>query len=61
MKLQPPKKDWKTRCPPPKISYKTNLTIGKTLTKKSESLKVKIKTQIGERDSEMVAIYVTLF
>ena len=42
------------------ISYKPDSTIRKTTTDKSDSLKVKIKTQPGERDSETVAIYVPL-
>ena len=61
MKLQLPKEDRKNRVPTPPISHKTNVTIGKTLTGKSESLKVNINTQAGESDSEMVAIYVPLF
>ena len=61
MKLHLPKEYWKNRVPTPPISHKTNVTIGKTLTGKSESLKVNINTQAGESDSEMVAIYVPLF
>ena len=61
MKLQLPKEDWKTRVQPPPISYKPDVTIGKTLTDKSDFLKFNIKTQPGERDSETVEIYVPLF
>ena len=61
MKLHPPKEDWKNCRPPPPISYKANPTIGNNPTDKSGSLRVGIKIQPGERESEMVAIYVTLF
>ena len=42
-------------------TYKANPTIGKTPTDKSDSLKVDIKTQPGERNIKTVAIYVPLF
>ena len=45
----------------PSISYKPDLTIGKTPADKSDSLKVDIKTQPGERDIKMVAIFIPLF
>ena len=61
MKLQPPRVYFKNRGPPPPISYKPNVTIGKTPTENSDSLKVDIKTQPGESDSERVAIYMPLF
>ena len=61
MKPQLPKCDWKNRGPTPPICYKTNTTIVKTPTDKSDSLKVNIKTELGERDSKTVAIYVPLF
>ena len=51
----------KTQGPPTPISYKANVTIRKTLTDKSESLKVDIKTQPGKRESKTVVVYVTLF
>ena len=60
MKLQPPKEDWNNQVPTPPISYKPGKTIGKTPTEKLDYLKVDIKTQPGERDSETVAIYMTL-
>ena len=61
MKLQLPQKYWKNRGPPPLILYKSDPTIVKTLIDKSNSLKVDIKTQPGERDIETVAIYVQFF
>ena len=61
MKLKLPKEDWKNHGPPPMNSYKPDPNISKTLTEKLETLKVEIKTQSGERDSETVVIYVPLF
>ena len=61
MKIKLPKEYWNTWGLPPPISYKPDATIGKMLTDKSGSLKVDIKTQRGERYSEMVAINVPLF
>ena len=61
MKLQLPTEYWQKRGPPPPIFYKAEPTLGKTPTEKSDPLKVDIKTQPGERDSEMVVIYVPLF
>ena len=61
MKLQIPKGYLKTRGPPPPISYKTDVTIGKKPTDKFDSLKIDIKTQLGERYSETVKIYVPIF
>ena len=61
MKLQLPKYDCKIRGTLPPIYYKPNTTIGKSLKDKFYSFKVNIKTQPGERDSKMVAIYVPLF
>ena len=58
MKLHLTKKNWKTRVLPPSISYNADVKIGKTLTDKLESLKINIKTQPGDRDSETVTIYV---
>ena len=60
MKLHPPKA-YRKNCVPPLIYYKADPTIDKTLTNKSDSLKVNIKTQPGERDNKTVAIYVALF
>ena len=45
----------------PPISYNTNITIRKTPTENSDYLKVNIKNQPRERDSETVAIYMPLF
>ena len=61
MKLHTPKEDWKNCGPPPLISYKADPTIGKTPMDKSDSLKVNIKTQPGEKESDTVAIYMLLF
>ena len=61
MKIQQPKEDWNNIGPSLLISYKANPTIDKTPTDKSDSLKVDIKTQPGERESGMVEIYVPLF
>ena len=61
IKLQIPKYDLNNCNPPPPIFYKPNPTIGKTLTDKSDSLMVDIKTQPGDRDSKTVAINVPLF
>ena len=60
MKIHLPKEDRKSWGLPPPISYKPDATTGKTLTENSDSLKVDIKTQPGERYSEMVEIYVPL-
>ena len=43
------------------IYYNPNVTIEKTPTENSESLKINIKTQPGEKDSETVDIYMPLF
>ena len=43
------------------ISYKPDVTIGKTPTEKSDLMKVDIKTQPGDSYSDTVAIYVPLF
>ena len=61
MKIYPQKEEWKTRCPTPPISYRSNPTLGKTPTDKLDSLKVDIKTQPGDRDSKTVVIYMPLF
>ena len=61
MKPQIPQEDWKTWVLPPPISYKADPTLGKTPTDKSDSIKVDIKTQHGESDSNMVEIFVPLF
>ena len=61
MKLQLPGADWKNQGPPPLVSYKPGATIRKTPMEKSDSLKVDIKTQPGERYSDTMAIYMTLF
>ena len=61
MKLHLPQKDWKTRSLQPPISYKIDVTTGKIPTHKSEFLKVDINTQSEERDSETVAIYLSIF
>ena len=61
MKLQLSKEYWENWGPPPPISYKSDPTLGKTRTDKSDSLKVNIKTQPGERDRKTVDIYVLLF
>ena len=61
MKLQLPKQYCNNQGLPPPISYKATPTLGKTPTDKWNSLKIGIKTQPGERDSETVAIYVLLF
>ena len=61
MKLQLPKEYWKNQVPPPTIYYNPNATIRKTPTERSDSLKVNINTQPGERESETVEIYVPLF
>ena len=60
MKLQLPIEDWKNWGPLPPISYKSDVTIGKKPTEKSDLLKVDIKNQPGERDSETVTIYFLL-
>ena len=52
--------DWKNQGLPLLISYKPNITTRKTPTEKSDSLKVDIKTQPGERDCETVSIYMPL-
>ena len=61
IKLQLPKEDWKNWGPPPPISYKSEPTLGKTLTDKSNSLKVNIKTQPRYRYRDTVVINVPLF
>ena len=61
MKLHVHKYVLKNRWLPPPISYKPDPTIVKTPAKKLDSLKVDIKTQPGERDSEKVAIYRPFF
>ena len=61
MKLQLPKEYWKDWGPLPSIYYKAEPTLGKTLTEKSNSLKVNTETQPGERDSKTVEIYLPLF
>ena len=61
MKIHLPKYYWKTRGPPPPISYKPDVTIGKTSTDKLYSLKLNIKTQLGERYGETGEIYVLMF
>ena len=52
---------FKTCRPPPLIAYKPDPKISKNSTDKADSLKLVIKTQLRERDSETVAIYVPLF
>ena len=59
MKLQV-SNNFKNRGLPPPILYRTNHTIIKTLIDKVGSFKFNIKTQYGEKDSETVAIYVSL-
>ena len=61
MKLNIPPDNLKNSRLPPQIFYKPNPTIGKTLTDKSDSLMVDIKTQPGDRDSKTVVIYMPLF
>ena len=61
MKLQIPKKYLINRVPPPPNFYKPDLTIDKTPAEKLDSLKVDIKTQPGEKDSDTVVIYVPMF
>ena len=61
MKLHLPKEDWNSKVPPPTIYYKSKLTIGMTPTDNVGSIKIDINTQIGERDSRTVAIYLPLF
>ena len=51
----------KYRGPPILISYKTYQITGNNLADKLDSLKVYIKMQPWEKDSETVAIYVPLF
>ena len=55
MKLQDPI-DFRTRGPAPLIFYKSDKEIGNMPIYKEDSLKVDIKTQPGEKDSETVAI-----
>ena len=61
MKLKIPKYDVENRGLLPPILYKSYPTISKTPADKSDSLKVDIKNQPRERDSDTVAIYVLLF
>ena len=61
MKLYIPKDDLRNCGQPPLIFYKTDLTISKTLEEKSDSIKVDIKTQPGEKYINTAAIYVPLF
>ena len=61
MTLHLPKDDNNNCELPTPICYKPDPTIGRTLMDKSYSLKVDIKTQPVERDSNMVSIYVPLF
>ena len=56
MKLHINKYNIKSHGPKPPIFYKPKPTISKTLSDKSDSLKVDIKTQSGERDSKKVAV-----
>ena len=60
-KIQLPKEDKNNRGPPPLTLYKDESKLGKTSTDKSDSPKVNIKTQLGERKIKTVEIYVPLF
>ena len=53
--------NFKIQGPPPPISYKPDQKIGKNPKDNLDYLKVDIKTQPGDKGSEMVAIYVTIF
>ena len=61
MKTQISKEYWNRRVLQLPIYYKPDATIRKRPTDKLEYLKVNIKTQLGERDSDMVAISVPPF
>ena len=50
-----------TPGPPPPIAYKPDPMIGKTPTDKSDSLMVDVKTQLEDRDSKIMEMYVLLF
>ena len=54
-------KNFRTHGPHPPISYKPNHMIWKMPTGEAYSIKVDIKTQPGEKDSETLAIYMPLF
>ena len=61
MKLHILKENRNNHGPTPTISYKFDLTIGNTPEDKSDSIKVGIKTQPGDRERKMVVIYVPMF
>ena len=53
--------DFKNRGPPPPIYYKPDQMIRETPMNKSDYLKVDIKMQPGEKESNMMSIYGPLF
>ena len=61
MELNIPKEDWNNCGLLPPICYKPDPAIGKTPADRSDFLWVDIKTQPGDRVSDTVAIYVSLF
>ena len=61
MKMHMNKDNLNIRGPPPPIFYNPKPTISKTPEEKSYSPKFDIKTQPGERYSDMVTIYAPLF
>ena len=61
MKLHINKYNIKSHGPKPPIFYKPKPTISKTLSDKSDSLKVDIKTQSGKANSKTILIYLPMF
>ena len=61
MKPPTPQNELNTHRPLPPILYKPAQTIIKTLAENLDSLKANIKTQPGERDSDMIVIYMPMF